>query len=189
MTSRRKLPAQFDGSSDSIQLEETLANEIIDTQFNEEEIKEVKNEEPKKKIAKKMESKKSPPQKKNKKATLPVVGAPPKKARVEKRVKQIAREAAEKEAARAAAKAAKPSKYIKVDKSLKPPGVIATIIEVISRETGASFVEIMGVLLDRFPSRTEATMTGTIRIQAPRNATFVEKDAKRGGKVYYKKAK
>lgn len=64
------------------------------------------------------------------------------------------------------------------------PGVIATIVETISRASGASVAEIIEVLKKKFPERKVKAMTTTIKIQAPRNATTTEKSDKRG-LVYY----
>jgi hypothetical protein len=60
------------------------------------------------------------------------------------------------------------------------PGVIAMIVEIISRETGASAQEILAVLVRKFPDREPAGMRKTIGIQASRNASSKEKDEKRG---------
>jgi hypothetical protein len=64
--------------------------------------------------------------------------------------------------------------------------VIATIVDTISREKGASIDELVGVLTKKFPDRDEAGMRATCRIQANRNATSKDKDEKRG-LVYYKR--
>lgn len=64
------------------------------------------------------------------------------------------------------------------------PGVIATIVETIKRDRGASQDEIVAVLVKKFPDRTEDAMRGTVKIQANKNAKKKEKDDKRG-LVYY----
>jgi hypothetical protein len=68
----------------------------------------------------------------------------------------------------------------------KPKGVIASIVEVISREKGGTIEEIVTVLSKRFPDRDETGMTNTARVQANANCTSKERDAKRG-LVYYRK--
>jgi hypothetical protein len=66
------------------------------------------------------------------------------------------------------------------------PGVIATIVETISRAKGASIEELVAVLSKKFPNRGEDGMRATTRIQANRNCTSKEKDEKRG-LVYFKR--
>jgi hypothetical protein len=68
----------------------------------------------------------------------------------------------------------------------KKEGVIASIIEIISRERCASTAEILEVLVKKFPDRDADGMKATIRIQANRNATSKERDEKRG-LVYFKR--
>lgn len=73
-------------------------------------------------------------------------------------------------------------------KSDKPkgPGVIATVIEIINRDKGASVEEMVEILSKKFPEREVKGMTSTIRIQANKNNKRKEKDEKRG-LVYYGK--
>lgn len=71
---------------------------------------------------------------------------------------------------------------------VKKVGVIATIVETMSRKSGASVPEIVAVLLKKFPDRDEKGMTSTVRIQANKQSTSKEKDDKRGT-VYYHVAK
>jgi hypothetical protein len=68
----------------------------------------------------------------------------------------------------------------------KKIGVIASIVETISRERGASTEEILEVLVKKFPDRDADGMKATIRIQANRNATSKERHEKRG-LVYFKR--
>lgn len=63
-------------------------------------------------------------------------------------------------------------------------GVIATIIETISRDRGGSLEEILAVLTKKFPDREAEGMTRTVRIQANKNARKKDRDDKRG-LVYY----
>lgn len=67
----------------------------------------------------------------------------------------------------------------------KKPGVIATIVETMKRDRGASADEILAVLVKKFPDRTQKGMMATVRIQANRNAKKKDKDEKRGGVVYF----
>jgi hypothetical protein len=60
------------------------------------------------------------------------------------------------------------------------PGVIATIVEIISRETGATADEILTVLVKKFPDRDPDGMRKTIGIQALKNSSSKERDEKRG---------
>jgi hypothetical protein len=69
---------------------------------------------------------------------------------------------------------------------LKKEGVIATIVETISRERVASTEEILEVLVKKFPDRPADGMKATIRIQANRNASSKERDEKRG-LIYFKR--
>ncbi len=64
------------------------------------------------------------------------------------------------------------------------PGVIATIVETIKRDRGATHDEIIAVLTKKFPDRKEAAMLATVKIQANKNAKKKEKDDKRG-LIYY----
>lgn len=63
-------------------------------------------------------------------------------------------------------------------------GVIATIVDTIKRDRGASQDEIVAVLTKKFPDRGEDQMRATVKIQANKNAKKKEKDEKRG-LVYY----
>lgn len=58
----------------------------------------------------------------------------------------------------------------------KKPGVISTIIEVISGPKGATTDEILAILAKKFQRRDAAGMKNTIRIQANKNATRKDKD-------------
>ena len=62
----------------------------------------------------------------------------------------------------------------------KGPGVISIIIEMISREEGASKDEILKILVKKFPDRDPDGMSKTIIIQANRNKSSKEQDEKRG---------
>lgn len=62
----------------------------------------------------------------------------------------------------------------------KGPGVIATIIETMKRDRGATIEEMVGVLKGKFPSRSVKGMTSTCKIQAAKNAKKKDKDEKRG---------
>lgn len=66
------------------------------------------------------------------------------------------------------------------------PGVISTIIEVISRQHGASIEEVLAVLVKKFPDREPDAMKATCRIQCAKNATSKDRDEKRG-LVYFKR--
>jgi hypothetical protein len=88
-------------------------------------------------------------------------------------------------AKKASAKTAKKSTKKPVG-VLKKEGVIATIVETISRERGASSTEILENLVKKFPDRDADGMKATIRIQAAKNATSKERDEKRG-LVYFKR--
>lgn len=68
---------------------------------------------------------------------------------------------------------------------MKPVGVIAAIVDLISRDKGASIKEIVAALVKKFPDRDESGMLSTSRIQAAKHATSKERDEKRG-LVYYK---
>jgi hypothetical protein len=73
-------------------------------------------------------------------------------------------------------------------KAAKGPGVIATIVDCISKEKGATSEECLAVLVKAFPDRDPDGMIKTIRIQAAKNASSKERDEKRG-LVYYKRRK
>ncbi len=66
------------------------------------------------------------------------------------------------------------------------PGVIATIVNTISRAKDASIDEIVEVLVKTFPDRDADGMKATTRNQANRNCTSKERDEKRG-LIYYKR--
>jgi hypothetical protein len=66
----------------------------------------------------------------------------------------------------------------------KGPGVISTIVEMISREQGASKDEILKILVKKFPDRDPDGMSKTIIFQANRNKSSKETDDVRGI-VYY----
>ena len=72
--------------------------------------------------------------------------------------------------------------------SAKTKGVIASIVEIISRERGATIDEIVAILSKKFPDRDEVGMAATARVQANAHATSKVRDAKRG-LVYFKKAR
>jgi hypothetical protein len=84
------------------------------------------------------------------------------------------------------AKKAKATKKTAAPKAAKGPGVIATIIDCISKEKGATADEIVAVLVKTFPDREEAGMRKTTIIQANRNCSSKDKDEKRG-LVYFKR--
>lgn len=64
------------------------------------------------------------------------------------------------------------------------PGVIETIVKIISRDRGASIVECVDELKKVFPDRKVSSMTFTVKKQAYLNAKRRERDEKRGV-VYY----
>ena len=73
--------------------------------------------------------------------------------------------------------------------SAKPKGgVIASIVEIISRERGATIDEIVAILSKKFPDRDEVGMAATARVQANANCTSKERDEKRG-LVYFRRGK
>lgn len=80
-------------------------------------------------------------------------------------------------------------KKVKVVAGDKGPGVIATIVETISRAKGASVDEVLEVLTKVFPDRDPDGMTRTIRIQANKNATSKDRDEKRGGVVCFRRGR
>lgn len=83
-----------------------------------------------------------------------------------------------------AVKKAKTNGSTKKVKATKGPGVIATILETIKRERGASKEEIIAVLVKACPDRKEKSMRNTINMQVSRHAKKKTKDDKRG-LVYY----
>jgi hypothetical protein len=94
---------------------------------------------------------------------------------------------AKKTSAKSAKKSTKrPVAVLKKEGSTKGPGVIATIVETISREKGATSEECLAVLVKAFPDRDPDGMVKTIRIQAAKNATSKDRDEKRG-LVYFKR--
>lgn len=72
-------------------------------------------------------------------------------------------------------------------KAAAKPGVIATTVDLISRDNGASADEITAILAKKFPDRPPEGMRKTVLIQAARHSTKRERDEKRGGVVYYKR--
>jgi hypothetical protein len=84
----------------------------------------------------------------------------------------------------------KPVKSTKKKTEPREPrvGVIATVVETISRAQGASIPEIMAVLIKRFPDRAEKGMKATTGIQVSKHCTSKINDDKRGI-VYYRKVK
>jgi hypothetical protein len=77
--------------------------------------------------------------------------------------------------------AAKPAKS---STGAAKPGIIATIVEMISRTEGASKDEILKILVKKFPDRDPDGMGKTIIIQANRNKSSKETIEDRGI-VYY----
>ena len=71
-------------------------------------------------------------------------------------------------------------------KKERKPGVIAAVIDMISRDNGATIAQIVAVLVKKFPDRKEKSMTSTAKIQANKNATSKDKNAS-GDVVYFKK--
>lgn len=67
----------------------------------------------------------------------------------------------------------------------KGVGVIATILEAMGRDRGATAEEMVAILTKKFPDRKAEGMTSTVKIQAARNAKKKDKDEKRG-LVYYR---
>jgi len=84
------------------------------------------------------------------------------------------------------AKKAKTAKTTAAPKAAKRPGVIATLVDCISKEKGATADEIVAVLVKAFPDREEAGMRKTVLIQANRSCTSKEIDEKRG-RIYFKR--
>lgn len=82
---------------------------------------------------------------------------------------------------------AKNGKSTKTRKAKKPraPGVIAAIIEAMSRASGVSLEETVAILTKKFPERKTKSMTSTAKIQLSKNAKSKEKNEKRG-LVYYR---
>lgn len=70
----------------------------------------------------------------------------------------------------------------------KGPGVIATIIETMSRDRGATADEMLAVLLKAFPDRKADGMRKTVLIQASKNCTSKEWDETRG-LIYYRRGR
>lgn len=71
-------------------------------------------------------------------------------------------------------------KKAKPKKVMNGGGVIATIIDTIKRDRGASADEIVAVLTKKFPDRKAKSMMNTVKIQAAKNAKKKTKDDKRG---------
>jgi len=94
---------------------------------------------------------------------------------------QTAHEGPEQEADMAKKKATK-----KKATGERKPGVIACIVELISRPQGATIDQMIAVLTKKFPDRKAKSMTSTCKIQANKNATTKDKN-KDGAVVYYKK--
>jgi hypothetical protein len=67
-------------------------------------------------------------------------------------------------------------------------GVIATIVETISREKGGTIAEIVAILSKRFPDRNPDSMRVTSRIQANTHCTSKEKTDARG-LIYYRRGR
>ena len=76
------------------------------------------------------------------------------------------------------------SKEAVANGSTAKPGVIATIVETISRSQGASMNELVAILSKKFPDRKPDSMRKTCGIQANANAKKKDRDEKRG-LVYY----
>ena len=68
------------------------------------------------------------------------------------------------------------------------PGVIATIVETISRKQGATADETVEILKKSFPERDPAAMRSTVLIQAAKHCTSKSRDEKRG-LVYYRRGR
>lgn len=115
-------------------------------------------------------------------ATPPVQEAPA----GEQETTEMARPAKKKVAAKKVAKkkAASNSRKAAGNGGGRGVGVIAAIVEGISRKQGASQDELVTILTKKFPDRDAEGMRGTVKIQANRNAKKKEKDEKRG-LVYY----
>ena len=93
---------------------------------------------------------------------------------------------AKKTAKKTAAKKPIAKKATNGNGAAKGPGVIATIVETISRDRGASADEIVEILTGKFKDRDPDGMRKTVRIQAAKNATSKDRDEKRG-LVYFKR--
>jgi hypothetical protein len=65
----------------------------------------------------------------------------------------------------------------------KGPGVIATVMDTISRDKGATAEAIVAVLVKAFPDRKPDGMRKTVIIQANKNCTSKETDEKRVGSI------
>ena len=70
----------------------------------------------------------------------------------------------------------------------KGPGVIATIIETMSRDRGAAADEMLAVPVKAFPDREPDGMRKMVLIQAGKNFTSKERDEKRG-LIYYRRGR
>jgi hypothetical protein len=71
---------------------------------------------------------------------------------------------------------------------VKKVGVIATIIEEISKAKGATADEVLAVLVKRFPDRDADGMRKTILIQAAKNCSSKDRDEARG-LVYFRRGR
>lgn len=80
----------------------------------------------------------------------------------------------------------KPKKTVAV--KAKGPGVIATILETMSRDKGATADEMLAVLVKAFPDREADGMRKTVLIQASKNCTSKERDERRG-LVYFRRGR
>jgi hypothetical protein len=69
------------------------------------------------------------------------------------------------------------------------PGVVQAIVDLISRETGASANEILAALVRKFPDRVPEQMRATIQTQTSRHATKRDRDEKRGGVIYFRRTR
>ena len=87
-----------------------------------------------------------------------------------------------------AKKSVKKSTVKKIANGIARPGVVQAIINLISRETGASANEILAALVRKFPARDPEKMRNTIQTQTSRHATKRDRDEKRG-LVYFRRSR
>jgi hypothetical protein len=80
-----------------------------------------------------------------------------------------------------------PAKKTRMPVPANGPGIIKTIVGVISRAKGASVNEIVDVLTEKFPGRDVDGMRATTRTQVQKKCTSRERDARRGVVYFCKK--
>jgi hypothetical protein len=83
-------------------------------------------------------------------------------------------------------KAKKPAAKKPANGAAKPPGVIDTVIDCISKEKGSTVDETLAVLVKKFPDRDPDGMRKTAMIQSNKQRTSKEAVDDRGT-VFYKR--